>query len=159
MKSPHILFTLFITALALEAKMSSTVNITNIRKIIVNEKSITIIGDGTFKSRMVTTQENKNSKSLISGQPSLHYVAKGDSVQYTIQKYTFDLQGKLSEQEQAEWNKARELYLQLWKQSTEIASKLKKGDSVLISIQGSSVNFKHGKLASVTGNGHVQVKQ
>ncbi|MFC5049105.1 hypothetical protein ACFPK9_00535 [Rubritalea spongiae] len=144
-----------ILILPLQAKMASTVEISNIRKISLTENEITIIGDALFTSFMVTSKEKKNSNSTIMGKPAAQYTADGRSVKFTITPYSLKLSGNLTDEEQANWKKVRNEYTKFWQESTQLAKGLKKGDSVTISIQGDSVNFMQGSLTSVEGSGHL----
>ncbi|MEO0509417.1 MAG: hypothetical protein AAF065_06130 [Verrucomicrobiota bacterium] len=82
------------------AKMASKVEIQDIQEVKIEENRITIVGDRFFNSRMVTTEEKKDSNFVIMGQPSAEYTAQGYSVEFTITPYTLELNdpnGELSQ--------------------------------------------------------------
>ena len=138
------------------AKMVSKVEIQHIQTVSIEANKITIIGHGTFISRMVTTEEKKDSNFVIMGQPSAAYTAQGDAVAFTITPYTLELNdpnGELAQDPEILELKKR---LQAdWVRTMEIAEALKPGDQVEISVQGSDVRFHEGQLQSVTGQGMI----
>jgi len=91
----------------MSAKMSSSVEISNIQDIKIENGKIVIIGDGVFQSRMVTTEDKKDSKFVIGGQPSSTYVAQGNAVKFSITSYQFSYD-QLSEEDKAKHSKDKE---------------------------------------------------
>ena len=52
---------LFAFIMPIQAKMQSRVELTKIRSVTVEDDKIVIVGDGVFRSRLVTTEEEKDS--------------------------------------------------------------------------------------------------
>ena len=158
---PFLLLAIFVSQI--NAKMSSTVEVSNIQDIKIEDGKIIIIGDGVFHSRMVTTEEKKDSAFVISGQPSSSYTARGRAVKFSITSHRviYDRllaqhpEQKLSKEDKLKWDKRLILWNDVWGKTQLAAKNLKKGGTVNLVIQGSDVTFKEGELISVKGPGQI----
>ena len=138
------------------AKMASTVKIQNIQHIAIEEQKIIIIGDGVLTSRMVTTEELKDSGFVIMGQPSAEYTAQGYSVVFTITPYSLVINDPTGETpDDSSIQAMRSRFKEYWVQSVKAAQALQVGGQVELTIQGSDVRFRNGQLKSVTGQGTI----
>lgn len=155
MKILLYLITSFISIALSSAKITSSVEVTNIQSIAIKQNKITIIGDAMFQSRMVTTKAKRDSDFVISGQPSMSYVAHGNAVTFIITPHKTNIANfdQLSDKDKEEWSRRKKVFKIMWKDNIAAAKKLKKGDQTSLSIEGSDVRFNNGKLELVKGNG------
>ncbi len=136
--------------------MISKVNLTTVRSVAVEGDKIIIIGDGVFQSRMVTTEEGKDSDFVIRGQPSAKYKAQGYSVKFTITSHRLlDISKDAPEEDKKSVRAYNERITKSWERSVVLAKQLKKGEKVSFFIRGEEVVFNNGRLISVSGSGNI----
>ena len=143
-----------------KAKMISKVNLIKIHSVKVEDDKIVIIGDGVFQSRMVTTEEGKDSNFVIQGKPSVAYKAQGYSIKFVISSHrllTIPVDSPQKDQESVK--SYNEQITQKWNRSVTLAKQLKTGGGVSFAIKGEEVIFRNGKLISVSGSGSIPKQQ
>jgi len=134
--------------------MQSRVELTKIRSVTVEDDKIVIVGDGVFRSRLVTTEEEKDSDYVINGKPSAEYVAAVKSVKFVLTPYkSTKIKPTFTREVRNQVEQANQYMESVWKRTTERAKKLKVGEKVKFSIQGGEVIFNYGRLVSVKGTG------
>jgi len=140
--------------------MISKVNLTKIHSVKVEDDQILIIGDGVFQSRMVTTEEGKDSNFVIQGQPSIAYKAQGHSVKFVITSHKLlEIPVNSPKKDQESVKAYNQQIMQKWKRSVELAKQLKKGGVVTFTIKGEEVILRNGRLVSVSGSGSIPNQQ
>ena len=135
----------------LQAKMISQVSVSKVHSVSIADGNIVIVGDGVFQSRMVTTDEVKDSDFVIQGQPSAAYTAQGYRVKFIIKPH--DLLTKAHRLDTASIQAYNQNKQADWDRSLELAKKLKSGQAVQFAIKGEEVVFRKGVLVSVSGSG------
>ena len=148
MKTIYLIALFFTLLSSAGAKMSSLAEITNIKKVIVEEGKITIIGEGVYRSLMVTSESEKNSEAVIYGKPTATYTAKGDSVAFIILPYTTE-----------EGGKEIKIFKDLWTENLKIAKALEMGGEVEVALQGDKVSFAQGQIIRVEGPGVLKPRE
>lgn len=138
------------------AKMTSGADVSNIHKITVEDDKITIVGDCVFYSKMVTTEEGKDSKFVIGGQPSVNYTAKGFATRFVILPYAYDKQEQMSDNEKREWAKMQKMFKKIWADNLAAVKLLKVKGKVSLVFQESEVKFVRGEISFVQGYGLIQ---
>ena len=156
MKTIFFAILLLVPVSSIQAKMISKVDLTKIHSVKVEDDKIVIIGDGVFQSRMVTTEEGKDSNFVIQGQPSIAYKAQGHSVKFVITSHKLLKIPVNSPKKDHDSVKAyNQQITQKWKRSVELAKQLKKGEVVSFAIKGEEVILRNGRLVSVSGSGSI----
>lgn len=140
--------------------MISKVDLTTVRSVAVEGNKIIIIGDGVFRSRMVTTEEGKNSNFVIQGQPSVKYKAQGYSVKFIITPHSLlGISENSPEEDKKSVRAYNERITKEWERSIVLAKQLKKGGEVSFFIRGGEVVFNNGRLILVSGSGNIPNQQ
>ena len=142
MKTIYLIALFFTLLSSAGAKMASLARITNIKEVIIEEGKITIIGEGVYRSLMVTSESEKNSEAVIYGKPTATYTAKGDSVEFIIRPYTTQ-----------EGGKEIMIFKDLWAENLKIAKDLEAGGEIELALQGDKVSFTQGQITQVEGPG------
>lgn len=149
------LLLVFITSIA-DAKMTSVAELSNIRSIKIEDDKITIVGDGVFHSRMVTTEANKDSNFVIGGQPSIQYTTQANETQFVVTPYTLPGYGEIPEEDQQAWDETNAMFQKLWEDNLAAVKLLKESGKVTLIFQMEEIRFVSGNLASVEGSGMIQ---